>query len=170
MYLGVPVHSKSSLFGDSKSVVTSATIPTSIMAKWHHIASFHHVQEAIAAKLLIFHWKDGKTNPADILSKHWGISTVWPLHKPVLFWHGDSTLSKSQERGVIKFTSKIPLLIHMVWVAIGSQLPLHTGPSSGGPQAAFETPNGTKTELVLYLDHFLVYTQFSIHLLYWYHK
>ena len=47
----------------------------------------------------------------------------------------------------------------MARVAIGSQLPLHTGPTSGGPQATFETQNGTKTEMVLYLDNFWVYTQ-----------
>ena len=54
----------------------------------------------------------------------------------------------------------IPLVIQMLRVAIGSQLPLHPGPSSGGPQATFETQNGTKTEMVLYFDHFWVYMQF----------
>ena len=34
MYLGVPVHSRSDLFGDN-SVVRSSTIPTSILAKQH---------------------------------------------------------------------------------------------------------------------------------------
>ena len=104
MYLGVPIHSQSYLFGDNKSVVTSSTIPTSILTKQHHIASFHHVWEAIAAKLLVFHWKDGKTNPADNLSKCWEFPTVWPLLKPILFWLGDTALSKSQ----LKWSSKIP--------------------------------------------------------------
>ena len=37
----------------------------------------------------------------------------------------------------------------MVRVAIASQLPLHPLPSSGGPQATFETQTGTKTEMAL---------------------
>ena len=48
----------------------------------------------------------------------------------------------------------------MVREAIGSQLPFHPGPGSGGPQATIETQNGTKTEMVLYLDHSWVYMQF----------
>ena len=39
MYLGVPVRSKSYMFGDSKSVVDSASIPTSTCQRnqhWHH--------------------------------------------------------------------------------------------------------------------------------------
>ena len=99
MYLRFPVHSKSSLFGDNKSVVTSSTTPTSILAKRHHIASFHCVWEAIAAELLVFHWKDGKPNPVDILSKHYKYSTDLQLLKPILFWYGDTAQSKSQLMG-----------------------------------------------------------------------
>ena len=29
-------------------------------------------------------------NPADILSKHWGYSQIWPTLRPVLFWMGDT--------------------------------------------------------------------------------
>jgi hypothetical protein len=32
----------------------------------------------------------GKFNPADILSKHWGYQTIWPILKPILFFHGDT--------------------------------------------------------------------------------
>ena len=68
-YLGVPIRDKSYMFGDNKSVVTSSTIPNSTISKRHHLASYHRVREAIAAKFISFHWKDGKSNPADILSK-----------------------------------------------------------------------------------------------------
>ena len=34
---------------------------------------------------MVIHWKDGKPNPADILSKHWEFPTVWHLLKPILF-------------------------------------------------------------------------------------
>ena len=67
-YLGVPIRDKSYMFGDNRSVVTSPTIPNSTISKRHHLASYHRVREAITAKYISFHWKDGKSN--DILSKH----------------------------------------------------------------------------------------------------
>ena len=76
--LGVPIRDKSYMFGDNRSVVTSSTIPNSTISKRHHLASYHRVRQAIAAKYISFHWKDGKSNPADILSKHWEFTTVWP--------------------------------------------------------------------------------------------
>ena len=51
-YLGVPIMTKACMFGDSKSVVTSSTIPQSILNKRHNMLSYHRVQEAIAAKIL----------------------------------------------------------------------------------------------------------------------
>ena len=48
-YLGVPIKSKSYMFGDNKSVVTSATIPHSLLSKRHNILSYHRVREPIAA-------------------------------------------------------------------------------------------------------------------------
>ena len=89
-YLGVPIRDKSYMFGDNKSGVTSSTIPNSTISKRHHLASYHRVREAIAAKFISFHWKDGKSNPADILSKHWEFATVWPMLKPILFWRGET--------------------------------------------------------------------------------
>ena len=78
-HLGVPIRDKSYMFGDNKSVVTSSTIPNSTISKRHHLASYHRFREAIAAKFISFHWKDGQSNPADILSKHWEFATVWPM-------------------------------------------------------------------------------------------
>ena len=98
-YLGVPIRDKSYMFGDNRSVVTSSTIPNSTISKRHHLASYHRVREAIAAKFISFHWKDGKSNPADILSKHWEFATVWPLLKPILFWRGETaTQLKGSDR------------------------------------------------------------------------
>ena len=59
-YLGVPIRDKSYMFGENRSVVTSSTIPNSTISKRHHLASYHRVREAIAAKFISFHWKDGK--------------------------------------------------------------------------------------------------------------
>ena len=73
--------------------------PIDAYSKRHHLLSYHRVREAIAAKYISFHWKDGKSNPADILSKHWEFATVWPMLKPILFWRGEtSTQLKGSDR------------------------------------------------------------------------
>ena len=104
-YLGVPIRDKSYMFGDNRSVVTSSTIPNSTISKRHHLASYHRVREAIAAKYISFHWKDGKSNPADILSKHWEFATVWPMLKPILFWRGETA---TQLKGSDRIPSTTP--------------------------------------------------------------
>ena len=104
-YLGVPIRNKSYMFGDNRSVVTSSTIPNSTISKRHHLASYHQVREAIAAKFISFHWKDGKSNPADILSKHWEFATVWPMLKPILFGRGETA---TQLKGSDKIPSTTP--------------------------------------------------------------
>ena len=89
MYLGVSVRSKSYMFGDNKSVVDSASIHTLTLSKKSTLASYHSVRETIAAGYLHFNCKDGKSNAADILSKHWEFASIWPLLKPLLFSKGD---------------------------------------------------------------------------------
>ena len=104
-YLGVPIRDMSYMFGDNRSVVTSSTFPNSTISKRHHLASYHRVREAIAAKFISFHWKDGKSNPADILSKHWEFATVWPMLKPILFWRGETA---TQLKGSDRIPSTTP--------------------------------------------------------------
>jgi hypothetical protein len=89
-YLGVPIRDHSYMFGDNKSVVNSATMPEAKLHKRHTLLSFHRVREAIAAGMVIFTHIDGRINPADILSKHWGYQQVWPNLRPLLFWAGDT--------------------------------------------------------------------------------
>jgi hypothetical protein len=87
-YLGVPVSDKSYMFGDNKSVVTSSTIPHSKLNKRHNALLYHRVREAIAAKIIDFLHINGKTNPANVLSKHCGHVNAWPHLKWLLFWQG----------------------------------------------------------------------------------
>ena len=61
-YLGVPIMTKAYMFGDNKPVVTSSTIPQSILNKRHKMLSYHRVREAIAAKILEFHWCSSDQN------------------------------------------------------------------------------------------------------------
>ena len=100
-YLGVSIRDKSYMFGDNRSVVTRSTIPSSTISKRHHLASYHQVREAFAAKYISFHWKDGKCNPADILSKHWEFTAMWPMLKPILFWMGETATQ-------LKWSDRIP--------------------------------------------------------------
>ena len=79
--------------------------PIDAYSKRHHLVSYHRVKEAIAAKYISFHWKDGKSNPADILSKHWEFATVWPMFKPILFWRGKTA---TQLKGSDRIPSTTP--------------------------------------------------------------
>ena len=78
-YLGAPITTKSFLFGDNRSVVTSATLPHSTLTKGHNILAFHRVREAIAAKLMAFYWIQSAYNLSDMLSKHWDHPTLYPM-------------------------------------------------------------------------------------------
>ena len=88
-------------------LLDSASIPTSTLSKKSTLASYHRVRAAIAAGYLQFNWKDGKSNPADILSKHLEFASIWPLLKPLLFWKGDThELTVKQEKGCDRISAK----------------------------------------------------------------
>ena len=91
-YLGAPITAKSFLFGDNRSVVTSATLPHSTLTKWHKILAFHRDREAIAAKLMAFYWIQTAYNLSDMLSKHWDHPTVYPMILKLLITRGSRTL------------------------------------------------------------------------------
>jgi len=89
-YLGIPIRGKSYVFKDNESVVGSSTKPHAKLHKRHTALLFHQVCKAVAAKVLGFFHVPGKSNPADILSKHWGYADVRHLPPVVLNWHGDT--------------------------------------------------------------------------------
>ena len=89
-YLSAPIGAKSFLFGDNRSVVTSATLPHSTLTKRHNILAFHRVGEPIAAKLMAFYWIQSAY--IDILSKHWDHPTVYPMILKLLITRGNITL------------------------------------------------------------------------------
>ena len=89
-HLGVPIQNKSFMFGDNNAAVNRSMIAHSKMHKRHADLSFYRVREAAAAKIALCHFIKWSANPADILSKHWGHSKVWPVLKAVLFWQGDA--------------------------------------------------------------------------------
>jgi hypothetical protein len=89
-YLGVPIAGPSYLFGDNQSVITSSTLPLSRLKIRHIALNYHRVREMIASKAVRFLWIDGKENPADILTKHWGHHHIWDRLKSIMFWPGDT--------------------------------------------------------------------------------
>ena len=93
--------------GKAATAVLHFLNQTSIDAysKRHHLVSYHRGKEAIAAKYISFHWKVCKSNPADILSKHWEFGTVWPMLKPILFWRGETA---TQLKGSDRIPSTTP--------------------------------------------------------------
>ena len=91
-YLGAPIGAKSFLFGDNRSVVTSATLPHCTLTKRHNILAFHRVREAIAAKLMAFYWIQSAYNLSDMLSKHWDHPTVYPMILKLLITRANITL------------------------------------------------------------------------------
>ena len=84
-YLGVPIIEKIYMFGDNESVVNSSNDIYDKLYKQHNILSFHCVKEVIASKYVEFVFLNRKANLADILSKHWAHSKVYPLLHPFYF-------------------------------------------------------------------------------------
>ena len=104
-YLGAPIGSKSLLFGDNRSVVTSATLHHLTLTSHHNIIAFHRVMEAIAAKLMAFCWIQSAYNLSDMLSKHWDHPTLYPMILKLLITRGNITLiprEATQEKENIK--------------------------------------------------------------------
>ena len=91
-YLGVPIKSKSYMYGDKRSVVTSATLPHSTLSKRHNILAFHRASEAIEAKIIDFHWIRSEHNLSDMLSKHWEHSKIFSMIQKLLITCGPITL------------------------------------------------------------------------------
>ena len=75
-YLGVLIKTKSYLFGDNRSVVTSSTFSHSTLGKRHNIRAYHRVREVKKSKILAYHWIRTGYILSDMLSKHWDHPSV----------------------------------------------------------------------------------------------
>ena len=91
-YLGVPIKTKSYLFGDNRSVVTSSTLPHSTLGKRHNILAYHRVREVIASKILAYHWIRTGYNLSDMLCKHWDHPSVYNMIMKLLITRAPITL------------------------------------------------------------------------------
>ena len=117
--LEFPSETRAICLGTTDQLLPPFNIPNSTSSENHHLASYHRVRKAIAAKYISFHWKDGKSNRADILSKHWEFATVWPMLKPILFWRGETA---THLKGVTGFRQPIHVQSHLEMSMILVQL------------------------------------------------
>ena len=106
-YLGATISAKSFLFGDNRSVATSAPLHHSTLTKRLNILAFHRVREAIAAKLMAFYWIQSAYNLSDMFSKHWDHPTVYPMILKLLITRGNITLipkevTQEKEKEILK--------------------------------------------------------------------
>jgi hypothetical protein len=97
-YLGVPIKGRSMIFGDNESVINSAAIPHSKMHKRWVALSYHRVRWAVAAGMTAIYHIAGAKNPADILSKHWDLPSVWDTLKPLMFPMGRSSQPPEEDK------------------------------------------------------------------------
>jgi hypothetical protein len=133
-YLGVPLNGRSMMFGDNESVINSAAIPHSKMHKRWVALSYHRVRWAVAAGIVGIYHIAGKKNPADILSKHWDLPSVWDTVKPLLFWNWKSSKQPPEEsdqvdstKGVAELVSKEDAKINVKATAPNQESQPHRG-------------------------------------------
>jgi hypothetical protein len=100
--MGLPLDGPSWMYGDNQSVITSSTIPHSLLSKRHNALSYHRVREAVAKKVFYFCKIDGKNNPADCLTKFAGHPIFWPIVKVLLFWRGETKLGCGGEETTVE--------------------------------------------------------------------
>jgi len=97
-YLGVPITEPTYMFSDNKSMITNGSVPHSKLRKRHLALAYHEVRQAVASGMVILTHVEGELNVADIPSKHWLYQKIWPLLRPLLFWHGDTQDIPKQEK------------------------------------------------------------------------
>lgn len=66
---GVTIIEKANVFCDNESVVTNASVPSSMLHKRHNAICYHRVREAQAAGTVRVGWIPGTENLADLLTK-----------------------------------------------------------------------------------------------------
>lgn len=66
---GIPIDGPTNIYCDNKSVVTNASIPTSVLNKRHNAICYHKVRESQAAGTIRVGWIPGEENLADLFTK-----------------------------------------------------------------------------------------------------
>jgi len=83
--LGVPLDGPALMLGDNLSIVTSTTIPSSMLKKKHQAICYHCIQECVAAKVVRFVHVSSKENLSDFMTKPLANDTFLGLIWKILF-------------------------------------------------------------------------------------
>ena len=92
--MGVPLDGCAWMLGDNQFVITSSTIPHSVLGKRHTFLSYHRVRCAIAHSVMKYCCIPSIQNVSDFLTKSLGYKKFWPLVKPLLFWSDTKATKK----------------------------------------------------------------------------
>ena len=69
-------------------MVTGSTLPHTTSGKRHKTLAYHRVREAIASKIIVYHWIRTGYNLSDMLSKHWDHPSVSNMIMKLLITRG----------------------------------------------------------------------------------
>ena len=100
--MSVPLDWEAWSLGDNESVVTSSTIPHSVLGKRHNFPLHHRVRAAVAHKVMKFCHVRTHQNIADILTKFLGCQQFQPFTGPTLFKSGETALKRKQMNELVK--------------------------------------------------------------------
>jgi hypothetical protein len=83
--LGVALDGPALILGDNKLLVLNTTVPSSVLKKKHNVIAYHHVREAIAARIIRFSYIKSEENVSDMLTKPLNNDKFYYLMKRWLF-------------------------------------------------------------------------------------
>jgi hypothetical protein len=93
------------MWGDNESQVHSATIPHAKLHKRHNILSFHFVRIILSQGYIHLMHIKSEFNCSDILTKHWGYSSVWQHILQPLFHYSGNTANLMYDDTLLVDTS-----------------------------------------------------------------
>lgn len=85
MMIGVSIKGRTMMLSDNKSVILSTSLPSITFKKKRNAVAYHHVREAITARIRDLVHIHGKENLADVLTKPLGPNILYGLVCGVLF-------------------------------------------------------------------------------------
>lgn len=86
---GIPLSGPTKVFCDNDAVVTNATYAESTLCRKHTSIAYHRCHEAQAAGYVQIGFHEGRTNPADVLTKLMPGAKMRSLLWRLFYWNKD---------------------------------------------------------------------------------
>ena len=83
--MGTLIEDSAWMLRDNSSVITSSTIPSSMLKKCHQALSYYYVCTCVVHGFLKFCFLKSEQNVADTCTKFLPFVNFWPLIQPLLF-------------------------------------------------------------------------------------